>query len=135
MVRRVDILAPVRGIAEDLPFWSEFDIVSSTHHVAVTAPLIWRTDSSLPDPQFAATGVIIDVHLPWRIAVSGGYIGGYLQVSVPQRAGSRIGVPQVAITKTFALRRLVASHRSVFDDFHGFGMSGRRATMARIWRR
>jgi len=93
--------------------------------VAVTAPVIFRTDSRLPNPQLAATGVIVDVRLRWRMTVSGGYLGGYLATGSP-RTSSLVGVPLVAATKTFAVWRIVAADRNVFDDFRGFGTSAAR---------
>jgi hypothetical protein len=118
-------LVPVRGMAQGQPVWGEVDVVSSWQAVAVTAPVIFRTDSRLPNPQLAATGVIVDVRLPWRITVSGGYLGGYLVTGFP-RTSSLVGVPLVAATKTFAVWRIVAADRNVFDDFRGFGASAVR---------
>jgi hypothetical protein len=94
--------------------------------VVITTPVFLRADRILPNPQFAAAAVIVDVQLPWRITVSGGHLGGYLVVAVPQAASSRVSVPFVAATKAFALRRLVAADRNVFDEFRGFGGSTAR---------
>ena len=88
-------LVPARGMAQGQPVWGEVDVVSSWQGVAVTAPVIFRTDSRLPNPQLAATGVIVDVRLRWRMTVSGGYLGGYLATGSP-RTSSLVGVPLVA---------------------------------------
>jgi hypothetical protein len=101
--------------------WGEVDVISSWRAVTITTPVTLRADWTLPNPQFAAAGVIIDVHLPWQLTVSSGFLGGYLVVALPHRASSLVGVPLVAVTKAFALRRIVATDRNVLDDFHGFG--------------
>jgi hypothetical protein len=45
------------AIAQDFQLWNEVDVTVSWKKVEFLAPFLARTDTSLPNPQLAATGI------------------------------------------------------------------------------
>jgi hypothetical protein len=104
--------------AQDFQSWNEVDIAASWRRVDFMIPLLARVDSSLPNPQLAATGVTADFPLPWHLKLT----GGYLFADLPQRSES-VHVPLVALSATFRLGRLTMSDRNRFEKLIGFAGS------------
>ena len=101
--------------AQDFQSWNEVDLTASWKDVDFLVPLLERVDSSLPNPQLAATGVIADVRLLWHLT----FTGGYLFAVRPQRSLD-VHLPLVALTPTFKLHRFVLADRNRFEKLIGF---------------
>jgi hypothetical protein len=104
--------------AQDFQSWNEVDLAASWRNVEFVMPLLARTDIRLPNPQLAATGITADVHLPWRLTLT----GGYLFADLPQRS-ELADVPLFAVSKTFHASRLFVTDRNRFEKLIGFGTS------------
>jgi len=78
-------------------------------------PLLARTDSRLPNPQLAATGITADFPLPWRLTLT----AGYLFADLPQRSID-VHLPLLAVTKTFRLGRFTLADRNRSEKLVGF---------------
>ena len=98
--------------------WNEVDLTASWRHVDFLVPLVARTDTQLPNPQLAATGITADFPLPWRLTLT----GGYLFADLPQRS-DLVHLPLVAVTKSFRLGRLTVADRNRFEKLIGYGTS------------
>jgi hypothetical protein len=88
------------AIAQDFQLWNEVDLAASWKKVEFLAPFLARSDTSLPNPQLAATGITADFPLPWRLTLT----GGYLFADLPQRS-LFVRLPLVAVTKSGAIGR------------------------------
>jgi hypothetical protein len=106
------------AIAQDFQLWNEVDVTASWKKVEFLAPFLARTDTSLPNPQLAATGITADFPLPWRLTLT----GGYLFADLPQRS-QLVHLPLVAITKGGAIGRFTVADRNRFEKLVGFGTS------------
>ena len=106
------------AIAQDFQLWNEVDLAASWKKVEFLAPFLARTDTSLPNPQLAATGITADFPLPWRLTLT----GGYLFADLPQRS-QLVHLPLVAITKSGAIGRFAVADRNRFEKLVGFGTS------------
>lgn len=104
------------AIAQDFQLWNEVDLTASWKKVEFLAPFLARTDTSLPNPQLAATGITADFPLPWRVTLT----GGYLFADLPQRS-QLVHLPLVAITKGGAIGRFTVADRNRFEKLVGFG--------------
>lgn len=104
--------------AANFQSWNEIDLAGSWKGVDFIAPLLVRFDSSLPNPQLAATGVTADIPLPWHIT----FTGGYLFAELPQRSLD-VHLPLVAITPTFRVRRFTIGDRNRLEKLIGLGSS------------
>ena len=91
------------------------DLTVSWKGVDFLVPLLARTDSRLPNPELAATGITADFRLPWHLTLT----GGYLFAVVPQRSPD-VHLPLVAMTPTFRFRRFVLADRNRFEQLVGF---------------
>src|SRR5277367_4190164 len=60
--------------AQNFQTWNEIDFTGSWRNVDFLAPLLARTDTQLPNPQFAATGIMADIQLPRHFTVTGGFL-------------------------------------------------------------
>jgi len=98
--------------------WNEVDLTASWGKFDLLAPVLARTDSHLPNPQLAATGILADYPLPWHLTVT----GGYLFADLPQRS-DRVQLPLLALSKSFHLGQLVVTDRNRFEKLVGFGTS------------
>jgi hypothetical protein len=101
--------------AQNFQSWNEVDLTGAWTNVDFLVPLLARVDSSLPNPQLAATGVTAEFRLPWHLT----FTGGYLFAVVPQRSLD-VHLPIVAITPSFRLRRFVLADRNRFEKLIGF---------------
>jgi hypothetical protein len=104
--------------AQDFQSWNEVDLTASWKNVDFLVPLLARVDSSLPNPQLAATGITADFRLPWHLTLTGGYLFAVL----PQRSLD-VHLPLVALTPTFKLHRFVLADRNRFEKLVGFANS------------
>jgi hypothetical protein len=106
------------AIAQDFQLWNEVDLTASWKKVEFLAPFLARTDTSLPNPQLAATGITADFPLPWRLTLT----GGYLFADLPQRS-LFVHLPLVALTKSGTIGRFTCADRNRFEKLVGFGTS------------
>jgi hypothetical protein len=104
------------AIAQDFQLWNEVDLAASWKKVEFLAPFLARSDTSLPNPQLAATGITADFPLPWRLTLT----GGYLFADLPQRS-LFVRLPLVAVTKSGAIGRFTVADRNRFEKLIGFG--------------
>jgi len=104
--------------AQDFQVWNEVDLTASWRHIDFLVPLVVRTDTQLPNPQLAATGIAADFALPWRLTLT----GGYLFADLPQRS-DLVHLPLFAVTKSFRLGRLNVADRNRFEKLIGYGTS------------
>ena len=109
------VLAVTLSSAQDFQSWNEVDITASYKGIDFLVPLLTRTDSRLPNPQLAATGITADFPLPWHLTLT----GGYLFAVTPQRSLD-VHLPLVAITPTFRFRRVMLTDRNRFEQLIGF---------------
>ena len=101
--------------AQNFQQWNEVDLAASWRGVDFTAPFLSRTDSQLPNPQLAATGILADFHLPWRLALT----GGYLFADLPQTS-YKVNVPLIAVTEAVHLGRFSIADRNRFEKLFGY---------------
>ena len=94
--------------------WNEVDLTASWGKFDLLAPVLARTDSHLPSPQLAATGILADYPLPWHLTVT----GGYLFADLPQRS-DRVQLPLLALSKSFHLGQLIVTDRNRFEKLVG----------------
>jgi hypothetical protein len=104
--------------AQDFQSWSELDFTASWKKVDLLIPLLARVDSSLPNPQLAATGVTADIPLHGHLTLT----GGYLFAVVPQQSLD-VHLPLIALSPTFRLHRFMLADRNRFEKLIGFGNS------------
>jgi hypothetical protein len=104
--------------AQDVQSWNEVDVAASWQNVEIIMPLLARTDTHLPNPQLAATGITADVHLPWQLTL----ISGYLSADLLQRS-DLVHVPLFVVSKAFHASRLIVTDRNRFEKLIGFGAS------------
>ena len=107
-----------RATTQDFQLWNEVDLTASWRKVEFLAPFLARTDTSLPNPQLAATGITVDFPLPWRLTLT----GGYLFADLPQRS-ALVHLPLVALTKSGTIGRFTFADRNRFEKLVGFGTS------------
>jgi hypothetical protein len=101
--------------AQDFQSWNEVDLTASWHKVDFLVPFVARTDSSLPNPQLAATGITVDLHLPAHLTLT----PGYLFVTLPQ-PNYLVHVPLVALTGTLHPGRLTVADRNRLEKLIGY---------------
>lgn len=109
------ILAAPAG-AQDFQMWNEVDLAASWRNLDFMVPLLARTDNRLPNPQLAATGITADLHLPWRLTLT----GGYLLADLPQRS-LLVHLPLVAVSKSLRFGRFTVADRNRFEKLVGYG--------------
>src|SRR6266446_4949237 len=109
------LLFTTPGRAQDFQRWNEVDLTASWRKVDFLVPLLARTDSRLPNPQLAATGITADFPLPWRLTLT----AGYLFADLPQRSID-VHLPLLAVTKTFHVGRFTLADRNRFEKLIGF---------------
>jgi len=66
------LLASPFARAQNFQSWNEVDLTGAWKNVDFLLPLLARVDSSLPNPQLAATGVTAEFRLPWHLTFTGG---------------------------------------------------------------
>ncbi len=109
------ITAALAG-AQDCQIWNEVDLTASWRNVDFMVPLLARTDTRLPNPQLAATGITADFHLPWRLTLT----GGYLFADLPQRS-LLVHLPLVAVSTSLRCGRFTVADRNRFEKLIGYG--------------
>jgi len=103
------------GSAQDFQQWSEVDLTASWGKVDFLVPLLARTDTGLPNPQLAATGITADVPLLWSLTLT----TGYLYADLPQRS-DQVHIPLVALTKSFRFGPVKIADRNRFEKLFGY---------------
>ncbi len=109
------IAIAVNGSAQDFQQWGEVDLTASWGKVDFLVPLLARTDTGLPNPQLAATGITADVPLPWTLTLT----AGYLYADLPQRS-DQVHIPLVALTKSSRLGPVRIADRNRFEKLFGY---------------
>jgi hypothetical protein len=104
-----------RAAAQTFQSWNEVDVTASWGKVDLIVPFLTRTDTSLPNPQLAASGFTADFSLPWRLTLT----GGYLFADLPQRS-EWVHLPLAAVTKSFQWGRFSLADRNRFEKLVGF---------------
>jgi hypothetical protein len=100
---------------QDFQSWNEVDLTASWRKVDFLAPFLARTDSSLPNPQLAATGLTADFPLQRHITLT----GGYLFADLPQKSLA-VHVPLVAVSNAFRLGRTTLAERNRFEKLFDY---------------
>jgi hypothetical protein len=101
--------------AQDFQQWNEFDLAGSWQKVEFTLPFLARTDSQLPNPQLAATGLLADFHLPWRLTLTGGYLFADLA-----QTPYKVTLPLIAVTETVHVGRFSIADRNRLEKLFGY---------------
>ena len=101
--------------AQDFQLWDEVDLAASWRNVDFLVPLLARTDTRLPNPQLAATGITADFRLPWGFTLT----GGYLFADLPQLS-DKVHLPLIALSKSLRAGRFTVSDRNRFEKLIGY---------------
>jgi hypothetical protein len=104
--------------AQDFQLWDEVDLTASWRNVDFLVPLLARTDTRLPNPQLAATGITADFRLPWGLTLT----GGYLFADLPQLS-DKVHLPLIALSKSVRAGRFTVSDRNRFEELIGYPTS------------
>jgi Protein of unknown function (DUF2490) len=112
------LFLPALAGAQDFQQWNEVDFTASWRNADVLVPVLARTDTHLPNPQLAATGITVDMPLRWHLTLT----GGYLFADLPQRTDD-VHLPLIAVSATFHIRRLTLADRNRFEKLIGYGDS------------
>jgi hypothetical protein len=104
--------------AQDFQLWDEVDLTASWRSVDFLVPLLARTDTRLPNPQLAATGITADFRLPWGLTLT----GGYLFADLPQLS-DKVHLPLIALSKSVRAGRFTVSDRNRFEELIGYPTS------------
>lgn len=104
--------------AQDFQSWNEVDLAASRGKIDFLVPLLARTDSSLPNPQLAATGITADIPIHWHLVLT----GGYLFVDLPQKSLT-VHVPLLALTPSFRIKKLSIADRNRFEKLFEYSGS------------
>lgn len=108
--------------AQQFQSWSEIDFAAAWRKIDLLIPALARVDSERPNPQFASTGILADLHLPANLTLT----GGYLFVDLPPYA-SQVQAPLVAVSASVKEGRVNIEDRNRFERLTGLGEIGRRA--------
>jgi Protein of unknown function (DUF2490) len=108
--------------AQHLQTWGEVDLAGSWRNVDFLAPFLTRCATQLPNPQFAATGILADFHIQENLTLT----GGYLFVDLPQFSWL-VNAPLVAVSESVRIKRLRVSDRNRFEKLAGLGELGKLA--------
>ncbi len=101
--------------AQQFQSWNEVDLAGTWGKVDLLAPFVARTDSSLPNPQLAATGLMADFHLPVHLTLT----GGYLYADLPQDP-YHVHLPLAALTETLHEGGFTVADRNRFEKLIGY---------------
>ena len=104
-----------RAPAQDFQSWNEVDLTASWRKASFLVPLLSRTDTRSPNPQLVAGGATVDVLLPWRLTLT----GGYLFADLPQRS-LWVHLPLGALAKSWQAGRFTIVDRNRFEKLIGF---------------
>lgn len=112
------LFLPVLAGAQDFQQWNEVDFTASWRNADFLVPVLARTDTHLPNPQLAATGITVDMPLRWHLTLT----GGYLFADLPQLPDD-VHLPLIAVSTTFHARRFTLADRNRFEKLIGYGDS------------
>jgi hypothetical protein len=102
--------------AQDFQNWNEVDLTASWKKIDLLVPAVVRTDANLPNPQFAATGIVASVSALSHIQL----VGGYLFADLPQ--SSHVAhVPVIAIAAIAHKGRLKVLDQNRFEKLFNYG--------------
>ncbi len=104
--------------AQDFQVWNEVDLTATWRKVDFLVPLLARTDTRLPNPQLAATGITADLPLASHLTLT----GGYLFADLPQRS-VLVHIPLVALSTPFHIGRVTITDRNRFEKLIGYPTS------------
>ncbi len=104
--------------AQDFQIWNEVDLTATWGKIDFLMPLLTRIDTSLPNPQLAATGIIADLTLAKHLTVT----GGYLFADLPQRS-LLVHIPLIALSTGFQAGRFTIADRNRFEKLIGYPTS------------
>jgi hypothetical protein len=96
--------------AQDFQQWNEVDFTAEWRKVDLLVPALARTDTRLPNPQLAATGIMADYPVLSHLTVT----GGYLFVELPQISDT-VHVPLIAVSTPFRRGRFQLEDRDRFE--------------------
>jgi hypothetical protein len=102
--------------AQQFQSWNEVDFTASWKKVDVLVPAVVRTDPVLPNPQFAAIGIVASVPFAKRLRV----VGGYLFADLPQRS-NHAHVPLVAVALTARKGHVTVLEQNRFEKLFDYG--------------
>jgi hypothetical protein len=112
------LFLPFLAGAQDFQQWNEVDFAASWRNASFLVPVLARTDTNLPNPQLAATGITVDIPLRWSLTLT----GGYLIADLPQLSDD-VHLPLIAVSTTFHVRRFTLADRNRFEKLIGYGDS------------
>jgi hypothetical protein len=112
------LFLPVLASAQSFQQWNEVDFRATWRNADFLVPVLARTDTHLPNPQLAATGITVDMPLRSHLTLT----GGYLFADVPQLP-DKVHLPLIAISATVRLMRFTLSDRNRFEKLIGYGDS------------
>jgi hypothetical protein len=112
------LFLPAMAGAQKFQQWNEIDFAASWGNASFLVPVLARTDTQLPNPQLAATGITVDIPLRWRLTLT----GGYLFADLPQLS-DKVDLPLIAVSTTFHVKRFALTDRNRFEKLIGYGDS------------
>jgi hypothetical protein len=101
--------------AQDFQQWNEVDLTAEWRKVDLIMPMLARTDSHLPNPQLAATGVIANYPLRKHLILT----GAYLYADLPQLS-DHVHLPVIALTPAFRVNRFSLADMNRFEKLIGY---------------
>ncbi|HEX8941751.1 MAG TPA: DUF2490 domain-containing protein [Gemmatimonadaceae bacterium] len=108
--------------AQGTQAWGEVDLVALFPRVALTTPIVVRSEPGPSTPDFIGSGALADVTLPWNATLT----GGFLTVRLTQHKATLVQLPLVAVSESFHLGTITAFDRNRVEQLLGFGTSPRR---------
>jgi hypothetical protein len=104
--------------AQDFQLWDEVDLTASWRNVDLLVPMLARTDTRLPNPQLAATGITADFPLPWHLTLTGGYLFANLH-----QLSDKVHLPLISLSKAFHVGRFAVIDRNRLEKLIGYPTS------------
>jgi hypothetical protein len=102
--------------SQEFQIWNEVDLTASWKKMDFIMPAVVRTDPSLPNPQFVATGLVAFVPLRTHLKL----VGGYLFADLPQK--SQVAhVPVLAVEVAMHKERLTLMDQNRFEKLFDYG--------------
>jgi hypothetical protein len=102
--------------AQQFQSWNEIDLTASWKRFNFLMPAVVRMDPNLPNPIFAATGVVVSLPVARHFQ----FVGGYLFADLSQNAHVA-HVPVIAVAATARLRRWTMLDQNRFEKLFGYG--------------
>jgi hypothetical protein len=110
------VLCAGLAAAQKFQSWNEVDLTTSWKRFNFLMPAVVRMDPSLPNPAFAATGIVASVPLSTHLQLIGGYLFADLS-----RNSHVAHVPVIAIAATARLRRLTVLDQNRLEKLFSYG--------------